>query len=198
VKEWLENTYPAIVKQAVREEAEIWWVDETGARNESNYIKGYAPRGRTPILPVASHHIGVNMICAMTNTGKLRYHFYCGKFSQKIFTGFLRRVIKGTDRKVFVIADNAKTHHGLLVQDWKLKSSALITIFHLPSYVPELNPVEYLNNNLKLGLLYKGYSTNQDELENKAMSIMRSIQLTKNRVASFFDNESVKYAKPNP
>jgi transposase len=195
VKEWLEVTYPEIVRQAEGENAEIWWLDETGARNSSNYIKGYAPKGKTPTLPVASHHIGVNMISALTSKGKLRYHFYRGKFGQDIFIRFLTRLVKGTDRKVFAIADNSKTHHGLLVQEWKELNAEHITVFHLPSYAPELNPVEYLNNNLKRDLLYRGYSKNENEVEIKAMSIMRSIQSTKDRVTSFFDNEYVRYAK---
>jgi hypothetical protein len=33
VKEWLEVTYPEIVKKAEDEKAEIWWLDETGIRN---------------------------------------------------------------------------------------------------------------------------------------------------------------------
>ena len=188
-------TYPAIVKRATEENAEIWWFDETGARNANNYIKGYAPKGKTPTLPIASHHIGVNMISAITNKGKLRYHFYHGKFNQNIYMGFLKRVIKGADMKVFAIADNCSTHHGLLVQAWKEKKAEFITIFHLPSYAPHLNPVEYLNNNLKRVLLKRGYSKNEHEIEKKAISIMRSIQSSKNRVERFFDNEFVKYAK---
>jgi len=196
VKEWLEITYPAIVKQAAQENAEIWWIDETGARKASNCIKGYASKGKTPTLPIASHHIGTNMISAITNKGKIRYHFYRGKFSQDIFIGFMTRVIKGTDKKVFAIVDNSSTHHALLVADWKEKQADFITMFYLPSRSPELNPVEYLNNNLKRELLDRGYSKNEDEIEYKAMSIMRSIQSKKRRVASFFNNEHVIYAKP--
>jgi len=195
VKEWVEVTYPDMVKKAAAENAEIWWLDETGARNTSNCIKGYAPKGVTPTLPVASYHIGTNMISAITNAGKLRYHFYRGKFSQDIFISFVTRLVKGTDRKVFAIVDNSSTHHGLLVADWKGKQAEFITMFYLPSRSPELNPVEYLNNNLKRELLYRGYSKNEDEIERKAMSIMRSIQSKKGRIASFFSNEHVIYAK---
>ena len=195
IKEWLEVTYPAIVRLAAEEKAEIWWLDETGARNASNYIRGYAPRGVTPTLPIASHHIGVNMISAITNRGKIRYHFYRGGFNQDIYIGFLTRLIKTTNKKVFVIVDNSSTHRGLLAKEWREKNAEFITVFSLPSYAPELNPTEYLNNNLKRVLLYRGYSINEDEVENKAMSIMRSIQSTKGRVESFFNNEYVKYAK---
>jgi transposase len=195
IKEWLEVTYPAIVKRSAKEKAEIWWLDETGVRNASNYVKGYAPRGKTPTLPVASHHIKVNMVSAMTNTGKLRYHFYRGGFNQHLYMSFLKRLIKSTKKKVFVIVDNSSTHRASLVQEWEVKNAKFITTFNLPSYAPELNPVEYLNNNLKRVLLYEGYSKSADEIEKKAMSIMRSIQSSKNRVETFFDNQHVKYAK---
>jgi transposase len=187
--------YPAIVSQAVEEKAEIWWIDETGIRNASNYIKGYAPKGKTPIIPVASAHIGVNMIAAITNTGKLRYHFYRGKFNQNIFMSFLKRIINTTGKKVFAIVDNSSIHRGGIIQNWKEKQTEFIRVFYLPSYTPHLNPVEYLNNNLKREMLNKGYSVNENEVEYKAMSIMRSFQSKKKRVISFFDNEHVKYAK---
>ena len=195
VKEWLEVTYPTIVSKAAEEDAEIWWLDETGVRNASNYIKGYAPRGETPTVPVASAHIGVNRIASITNRGKLRYHFYRGKFNQGIFISFLMRIINTTDRKVFLIIDNSSTHRGLLVRDWTDKHAGEITVFYLPSYVPHLNPAVYLNNNLKRVLLKKGYSLNEDEVKKKALSVMRSIQSIKNRVASFFEHVDVKYAK---
>jgi len=195
LKEWVEITYPKIVKQATEENAEIWWLDEVGARNASNYIRGYAPCGETPTIPVASAHIGVNMISAISNGGGLRYHFYRGKFNGEIYTGFLTRLINTTDRKVFAIADNSSTHHSNTVKEWEETNAEYITVFHLPSYAPHLNPVEYLNNNLKRVLLKKGYSVNADDMENKARSVMRSIQSTKKRVESFFDNEHVKYAK---
>ena len=195
LKEWVEVIYPAIVKQAEEENADIWWLDEVGARNASNYIKGYAPRGETPVLPVASAHIGVNMISSITNTGGLRYDFYHGKFSGELYMGFLTRLINTTDRKVFAIVDNSSTHRSLRVQEWKEKQTNYITIFNLPTYAPHLNPVEYLNNNLKRELVKQGYSVNEDEVEAKARKIMRSFLIKNGMVASFFDNEHVIYAK---
>lgn len=183
------------MKKAAAEKAEIWWLDEVGIRNSSNYIKGYAPRGVTPIVPVASVHIGVNMISGITNRGKLRYHFYRGKFNQDVFMAFLTRIIDTTDKKVFALVDNSSVHHGLLVRDWKETRVDDITIFYLPSYVPHLNPVEYLNNNLKRDMLKKGYSVNENDVEMKARSVMHSIQSKKNRIASFFEHDDVKYAK---
>jgi transposase len=134
------------------------------------------------------------LVSAITNKGKIRYHFYRGKFNQQKYIAFLTRLIKTTDKKPFVIVDNSSTHRGLLALEWKEKNTELIKVFNLPSYAPDLNPVEYLNNNLKRVLAKQGYSKNEVEIEKKAVSIMRSIQSTKKRVESFFDNENVKFA----
>jgi len=195
VKEWLEVTYPEIVRLAAEENAEIWWLDETGVQNTSNYIKGYAPIGVTPVIPVATKYIRVNMVCAITNSGKLRFNFYHGKMNQDKFKGFLIRLITSTDKKVYAISDNLTAHHGLLLKEWEEKNNGKIKLFYLPSYSPELNPVEYLNNNLKNEMARKGYSKDKKETKKKAMSVMRSIQSTKNRIAGFFENEHTIYAK---
>jgi len=195
VRAWLEEKYPGIAQEAKAENAEIHWVDETGIKNTSNYVKGYSPKGVTPVVAVASEHIRVNMISSITNKGKLRFKFYRGKMNQERYIDFLERLIKASDKKVYAIADNLNVHHGLKVREWAEKNTEKIKLFYLPKYSPHLNPDEYLNNNLKQELAKKGYSENADEVQKKATSIMRSIQKTKGRVKSFFDKDDVIYAK---
>jgi transposase len=197
VQKWLNITYPDIVKKAKEEDAEIYWLDETGVQNTSNYVKGYAPKGKTPTIPIATKHIRVNMISAMTNQGKLRFHFYHGKMNQDLFMGFLTKLNKRTDKKVYAITDNLNVHHGLHVKDWIKENVNKVKLFFLPPYAPELNPVEYLNNNLKYEMVKKGYSKDADEIQAKVMGTMRSLLSKKNRIAGFFENEHVTYAK-NP
>jgi hypothetical protein len=130
------------VKKAAEEIAEIYWIDETGVQSTSNYVKGYAPRGQTPTIPVATKHTRVNLISAITNGGKLRFHFYHGKMNQDLFESFLTRLIKSTDKKIYAISDNLSAHHGLHLQEWIKHNADKIKLFYLPSYTPELNPVD--------------------------------------------------------
>jgi transposase len=195
VRAWLEEEYPAIAEKAKEENAEIHWVDETGIKNTSNYVKGYSPKGVTPVVSVASEHIRVNMISAITNKGKLRFKFYRGKMNQSHYIDFLERLIKTSNKKVYAIADNLSVHHGMKVREWAGKSADKIKLFYLPKYSPHLNPDEYLNNNLKHEMAKKGYSANADEVQAKATGIMRSIQNKTGRVESFFDKDDVMYAK---
>jgi hypothetical protein len=39
VQGWLENTYPVIKRRAGEEKAEIYWGDETGARNDCHIVE---------------------------------------------------------------------------------------------------------------------------------------------------------------
>jgi transposase len=194
VETWLETEYPEIEKKAREVKAQIYWIDETGIANTSNYVRGYAPRGKTPTMPIASEHIRVNMISAITNQGKVRFHFYRDKLNQDFYITFLKRLMRNAKGKIFAIADNLKVHHGLVLQDWAKRYAYKLSLYFLPSYSPELNPDEYLNNTLKHEMAKRGYSRNADEVEKKARSIMRSIQSTKGKAASFFHHEKVRYA----
>jgi transposase len=194
IQKWLDEEYPAIKERAKAENAEIAWGDETGCQNESNYIKGYAPIGKTPVLPVGSEHIRVNMISAITNQGKVRFMFYREKMNGKMLIKFMRRLIKDSKRKIFLILDNLKAHHAKIVTAWLEKHKDEIEVFYLPSYAPEYNPDEYLNGNLKRDMAKKGYSVSEDEVESKARGTMKKFQLDPVHVIRFFQAEHVLYA----
>ncbi len=50
VTAWLDEEYPKIQKQAQEEDAEIQWADETACVSLPSVIKGYAPKGKTPVM----------------------------------------------------------------------------------------------------------------------------------------------------
>lgn len=194
VQKWLDEEYPAIKERAKEENAEIAWGDETGCQNETNYVKGYAPIGQTPVLPVGNEHIRVNMISAITNQGKMRFMFYRGSMNAKVLIRFLQRLVNAAKRKIFLILDNMRVHHAKLAREWLEKHGDVIEIFYLPAYSPQYNPDEYLNGNLKRELAKKGYSKNKDELESKARGTMKKFQIDTEHIKSFFQAEKVKYA----
>jgi transposase len=149
VKEWLDDTYPEIKKRAYKENAEIYWGDETGVRNDCQHSRGYAPRGKTPVVEINAKRFSVNMISAISNQGLLRFMMYEETMTARVLLRFLKRLIKDAGRKVFLVLDNLRVHHAKLVKAWLEKHSNEIEVFYLPSYSPELNPDEYLNCDLK-------------------------------------------------
>jgi transposase len=61
----------------------------------------------------------------------------------------MNNIIRNSTKKVFLVVDNLKVHHGKLVQAWLKERSNKIELFFIPPYSPELNPDKYLNNIIK-------------------------------------------------
>ena len=54
VQKWLDESYPAIKAKAKREDAEIYWGDETGVRSDSQHGRGNALVGKTPVIKLSA------------------------------------------------------------------------------------------------------------------------------------------------
>ena len=52
VQKWLKEDYPAIKELAKEENADIFWGDDTGIRNDESKGRSYSPRGVTPVQEV--------------------------------------------------------------------------------------------------------------------------------------------------
>jgi transposase len=129
IKKWLEKDYPKIIERAKKENAEIHWGDETGLNINTNYQKTYAPKGKTPIVKIPAKKTAYSMISSFTNQGKLRYMAYKGGMNAILFKIFLQRLVKDTDKKVFLIVDNLKVHHAKIIQKWQENHKKEIEIF---------------------------------------------------------------------
>ncbi len=150
-KRWLKEEYPKIKKQAKKENADIWWGDETACVSLPSNLKGYAPKGAKikPILEHPAKKFKINMISAITNTGKTMFALYDESINVDRFIEFLQKVIDSSDKKVYMIVDNLRVHHAKRVTQWIEEHKDKIAIFYLPPYSPELNPDEYLNQDYK-------------------------------------------------
>lgn len=194
VKAWLEEEYPAIQARAKRENAEIYWGDETGLRNDCQHERGYAPKGQTPVIRLNAKRESINMISAITNQGKVRFRLFEGSMNAEVLIDFMMRLLKDAKRKVYLILDNMRVHHAKPVKEWQEKHKKMIEVFYLPAYSPELNPDEYLNCDLKAGVHSGVPARSKDQLKAKASKHMRMLQRKPSRVRKYFKHEKIRYA----
>jgi transposase len=194
IKQWLQETYPSIEKRAKQQRAQIMWCDETGISSEDNRGRGYAPQGRTPIAGTQAARFSVSMISAITNRGNLRFMVYRKGMKIPTFIKFLQRLIRSSDRKIFLIVDNLQVHHSKKVSEWVEQRNKQIELFFLPSYCPELNPDEYLNNTVKAQLRNHPAPRSQNQLQNRLHSKMKSNQRRPHLISSLFKHPRVVYA----
>jgi diphthamide synthase subunit DPH2 len=110
------------------------------------------------------------MVSAITNQGKVRFMVYKEAMNVDLLLKFMKRLIQDAGRKVFLIANNLKTHHSKIVKTWLQDHTVAIEVFYLPAYSPELNPDEYLNCDIK-GAVHSGLPARNDkQLKQKMVS----------------------------
>jgi transposase len=196
VQQWLEETYPAIEDLAAKEDAEILWTDEVGVDADHHPGCGYAREGERATLEVPRPHIRVNQISAISNEGTVRFMTYKGSLNAAVFLVFLSKLIEGATRKVLLIADRLQAHKTPEVTAWVEAHKDKIAVFYLPPYAPELNPVEYLNNDMKGEVNKAGLPDNRGALHNHIMDFMNHLANVPKHVISFFLHPKVQYAAP--
>jgi transposase len=194
IQAWLERDYPAIAKRARAAKAVIYWGDETGLSNQDQVGRSWAPRGRTPVVVRTAERVTRSLIAAVSNRGLMRFMLYERALNADLFLDFLRRLTKDAERKVILIVDNLKVHKAGKVQAWAESHRHEIELVYLPSYAPDRNPSEYLNNDLKQQLRQQPQPDTKEELVERTRSVLRGIQRSPERVRSYFRPEPVRYA----
>ena len=155
--------------------------------------RGFSPKGRPPILPVETKRQRVNMISALNAQGQIRFMVYSETMNQQRLIRFLERLIRVSERKVFLILDNLKVHHGKLVAAWLKKHVEDMEVFFLPAYAPEYNPDEYLNNAFKRSVHSGHLPYSTKDISHKIRSFMRKLQHHPSIVSNFFLHPSLSY-----
>jgi transposase len=196
VERWLEETYPAIEERAAREGAEILWADEVGVAADHHPGYGYAREGERATMDVPAPHIRVNQISAISNEGAVRFMTYKGMMNAVTFLLFLRKLVEGAGRKILLIADRLQAHKTPEIEAWLAGHKDQIEVFYLPSYAPERNPVEYLNDDLKGTVNEAGLPENRGALYAHLMTFMDRLLHMPKHVVSYFLNPQVQYAAP--
>jgi len=194
VRRWLEDEYPGIRKAAKREGAEIHWGDEMGLRSDHQTGTSYGRKGQTPVIPGTGQRFKLNMISTVTNRGSLRFMVFKNEFNAKVFIKFLRRLLRTVPGKIYLIVDRHTAHKAAKTKRWLEAHADRIRMFLLPGYSPQLNPDEFLNNDVKSNGLGRRRPASREEMAADLHGYLRSTQRQPTVVRSFFRAPSVRYA----
>lgn len=193
VQAWLDEEFPKIREEAKRLKAQVFFGDEAGLRSDFHAGTTWGKKGETPVVTSTGKRHSLNMISAISPRGDLRFMVVKGCVGAKVFIGFLKRLIQGATRPVFLILDRHPAHVAKLTRAFVESTKGKLRIFFLPPYSPELNPDEYVWNNLKATVGRK-MTTHAEEMKSRVISHLRSLQKNPEKVRSFFRAPTTSYA----
>lgn len=195
LRKWLEETYPKIRKMAKRAGARILWQDESRVKQDSNWLRGWAPKGVTPKLPEDKRaaYGGYTLLAALSNKGDMHFKLQKDVANASNFIVFLQELMdEFPGKRLFVILDNAKFHHAKMVQAW-VKKQRNLDLFFLPAYCPEYNPVEVCNGTLKTKLRMTKAMTHE-QARDFADVVLTEMKNDPDKVKANFHTDTCIYA----
>lgn len=130
----------------------------------------WAPRGQTPIQHQWDRHDRLSVAGALTISPKRhRCRLYFRIHTQNIQgpdeVAFLRQLRRHVRGKVVVIWDRWSVHRSVPVRQYCQKHAGRLRVEWLPSYAPELNPVEGVWSHTKYGALANFAPRDIDDLD---------------------------------
>jgi transposase len=195
VQQWLKKEYPKIKAMARKEEAEIYFGDAAHIRSDHHAGRSWGKRGETRIVAATGARHSMSLISAITSRGHMRFMIKeKGGVNADVFIEFLKRLIAGAERTIFLIVDRGPAHRAKKTKAFVETLGGKLRLFFLPPYSPDRNPDELVWKHLKADTVGRMAVTGKTDFKRKVRSSMRRLQNDPGKIRSFYQKQSLKYA----
>ena len=195
VRQWLEKEYPQIKAMAKKQGADIYFGDAAHIRSDHHAGRTWGAKGDTPIVQATGARHGMSLISAVTARGHMRFMIIGkGSVNADVFIEFLKRLIKGAEREIFLIVDRGSAHRAKKVSAFVQTLGSKLRLFFLPPYSPDRNPDELVWKHLKADTVGRMAVTGKEDFTKRVRRSMRDLQNDPRKIISFFQKPSLKYA----
>ena len=111
VQQWLKKEYPGIKRMAQKQGADIYFGDAAHIRSDHHGGRTWGKKGETPIVEATGARHSMSLISAISSRGHMRFMIkQQGGVNASVFIEFLKRLIAGAERVIFLIADRGSAH----------------------------------------------------------------------------------------
>ncbi len=189
VKIWLKKIYPEIKSRAKSEKADIYFGDAAHIRSDHHAGRTWGIKGKTPVVQSSGARFSFSLISAISSRGLMRFMVREGGVNSTVFIEFLKRLITGAKRKIFLIVDGGSAHKSKFTKAFIESVKSQLEIFILPPYSPDLNPDELVWNHLKTHTVGRSTVVDKIDFKKKVTRSMKSLQKkTRTKSDLFFKN----------
>jgi transposase len=195
VQQWLKQEFPKIKALAHRQKAELYFGDAAHMRSDHHSGRTWGRKGETPVVSSTGARYRMSLISAVTSRGHMRFMIKeKGGVNADVFIEFLRRLMVGAKHKIFLIVDHGPAHVAKKTKAFVAGLGGRLRLFYLPPYSPDRNPDELVWKHLKADTVGRTSITGFDDFKAKVKSAMLSLQRNREKVRSFFQKPSLRYA----
>jgi transposase len=186
-EEWLKSTWNEILGKAKTQNAMILFGDEASFPQWGTLSYTWAKRGHQPVVKTSGIRKGYKVFGLIEYfSGKLFFKGQEGRLNSDSYIEFLSEVLERTDRNLILIQDGARYHTSKAMQEFFALHKERLTVYQLPTYSPDYNPIEKLWKKVKQDGTHMHYFPTFESLIGKVNEILPLFQSSHEKVLSLF------------
>lgn len=149
-KQWLSKTWPEILALAKKKNAYILFGDEASFPQWGTLSYTWARKGKQPTIKTSGKRKGYKVFGLIDYlTGRFFYKCQKSKFNSESYIQFIKEVLSKTKKHIILVQDGAKYHISAKTREFFDKRQDPLSVYNLPSYSPDYNPIEKLWKKVK-------------------------------------------------
>lgn len=184
---WIAVEWPQLLKAARRQGAKIMFGDEASFPQWGSLGYTWARRGQQPTVKTSGIRKGYKVMGLIEYfSGRFFYQAMEDKFTSETYQAFLRLVLRQTRGPLFLIQDGAKYHTSKATRAFFATQAARVTVYQLPSYSPDYNPIEFLWRKVKREATHDKYFAAFKDLVNSVEETLAAFTKRASEVLNLF------------
>ncbi len=184
-EQWLNSEWPRILELARRKNAYLLFGDEASFPQWGSLTYTWAKQGQQPTVETSGKRKGYKVFGLIDYfTG--RFFFKCQeeRLNSQTYAAYLTEVMRKTRKHIVLIQDGARYHTSKAMNAFFEAHKDRLTVFNLPSYSPDYNPIEKLWKKVKERGTHLQYFPTFEALKEKVQETLSFFENAKGEVLS--------------
>lgn len=149
-KRFRKHTFPQILRLARAQQALLLFGDEASFPQWGTLTYTWARRGCQPVVKTSGRRKGYKVFGLIDYfSGRFFHQGQEGRCNSASYIAFLSQVLAQTTEHLILVQDGARYHTSAESKRFFAEHAERLTVFQLPGYSPDYNPIEKLWKKLK-------------------------------------------------
>lgn len=184
---WLTTHWQEIMALSEKKSCYVLFGDEASFPQWGSLSYTWSKKGIQPTVNTCGSRRGYKVFGLVDYfTGKFFSKGHEGKLNGESYIEFLSEVLNKTRKHIVLIQDGAPYHKGKAVKEFFKNHANRMTVYQLPSYSPDFNPIEKLWKKIKEQGTHLNYFPTFDDLKDKVNEMLDIFADAKNEVLPLF------------
>jgi transposase len=184
-EKWLNLIWPYILRFAQALGAMILFGDEASFAQWGSLSYTWAPKRKQPTLKTSGLRRAYKIFGLIDYfSGAFFYKSHTGRFNSDSYKAFLSEVLAKTSQHLIIIQDGAPYHTSKAMQEFFAEHADRLSVYQLPAYSPQFNPIEYLWRNIKKKATHLRYFPAFEDLVKKVDDKLRYFANTPKKITN--------------